>query len=398
MPKAKAIAFVCPRYPQGAAAGGAETLLRSLAVQCARDGRKVLFLTTCAVDHFTWANELPEGPEDRDGIQIIRFPVNTDRDTEAFLAVQSRLCSNIRLSEDEEDTFLKNGVRSDALMQFLHERHADFDRLVMGPYLFGLVISAATAFRDRTVLVPCLHDEPFARLKAVREMFLSVRRILFNTAEEMSLAARLYGEAPILSSGRARVVGMGLDPFEADPAAFAKKHNIGAPYILYAGRREPLKGTPMLIDYFGAYIERAKRPLALVLAGSGRVETTPASETAVLDVGFLAEQEKREAMAGAAAFVHPSANESLGIVLLEAWMAGTPALVNARSAVLAAHCRNAGAGLWFRSYPEFEEEITLLLDNPELRRAMGEAGRRYVLREYSWDAVRPRLLAALDSD
>ena len=39
-------------------------------------------------------------------------------------------------------------------------------------------------------------------------------------------------------------------------------------------------------------------------------------------------------MAGALAFCHPSVNESFGIVLLESWLARTPALVHAGSDVL----------------------------------------------------------------
>jgi glycosyltransferase involved in cell wall biosynthesis len=95
--------------------------------------------------------------------------------------------------------------------------------------------------------------------------------------------------------------------------------------------------------------------------------------------------------------VHPSTLESLGIVLLEAFMAGTPALVHAGSEVLQWQCRRSGAGLWFRNYPEFEEELVRLLDDGNLRRAMGAAGREYVRREYAWDVVEERFEDALAS-
>ena len=102
-------------------------------------------------------------------------------------------------------------------------------------------------------------------------------------------------------------------------------------------------------------------------------------------------------MAGAAVFCHPSINESLSIVLLESWLAGTPALVHARSPVLQWQCRQSGGGLWFRTYPEFEEELALLIDQPELRKTLGQAGKAYVQSAYAWPAVAQRLFAALDA-
>jgi glycosyltransferase involved in cell wall biosynthesis len=108
----------------------------------------------------------------------------------------------------------------------------------------------------------------------------------------------------------------------------------------------------------------------------------------MLDVGFVSEQEKHEAMAGAVAFIHPSVNESLGIVLLESWLARTPALVHAKGVVLRDQCTGPAAGLWFKNYPEFEAALSLLLDRPETRRALGESGRRFVRQDtYAWDAV-----------
>ena len=50
-------------------------------------------------------------------------------------------------------------------------------------------------------------------------------------------------------------------------------------------------------------------------------------------------------------------------------------------------CARSGGGLWFQVYPEFEEALLALLRQPALRRALGDAGRAYVLREYAWSAV-----------
>jgi glycosyltransferase involved in cell wall biosynthesis len=209
----------------------------------------------------------------------------------------------------------------------------------------------------------------------------------------MALARRLYA----IDTHRAFVVGMGLEPFEADSRAFARRHGLARPYVLYSGRREPLKGTPLLIDYLHAFRGRTGRDIDLVLTGSGPVEVCAEMAAHVLDAGFVSETEKHEAMAGAAVFCHPSVNESLGIVLLESWLAGTPGLVHAGSDVLRRQCRRSGGGLWFRHYPDFEEALLLLLDKPDLSLALGQAGKAYVLREYGWETIATRLAQALDA-
>jgi glycosyltransferase involved in cell wall biosynthesis len=83
------------------------------------------------------------------------------------------------------------------------------------------------------------------------------------------------------------------------------------------------------------------------------------------------------------------------MVLLEAWIAGTPALVNGGSAVLVSHCHESGGGLWFDGADDFDAALDLLLDDPGLRRRMARAGASYALGTYSWAEVRRRFTAAL---
>jgi glycosyltransferase involved in cell wall biosynthesis len=389
---ADSIAFVCPRFAAGGAVGGAETLLRNQAARAAAAGRRVTFLTTCARSHFSWANELPPGERTVDGMTVRFFPVSP-RDEAAFLDAQRSICAGGSVLPGTESAWLANSVHSEALYEHLASHGAGYDRIVMGPYLFGLTYRASEILPDRTVLVPCLHDEPFATLEATRALFHRVRAIMFNSAPEQALAERLFG-TPLPPSA---VVGMGMDDFAADGDAFRKRHAwADVDYLIYCGRREPMKGTTLLLDYLGAFRRRTGRDVRLVLTGSGPVELPGELAGAVTDLGFVSESEKHDAMAGALAFAHPSVNESLGIVLLESWLAGTPALVHACSAVLRDQCKRSRGGLWFRIYPEFEETLLWILDRPALRRQMGTAGRRFVLSEYSWAKTLGRMLSLLD--
>ena len=402
--KAMKIAFLSPRLAENGAVGGAETLLFNLATLAARAGFDVEFLTTCAKSHFTWANELPEGEFMRDGVRVRRFPVDHSRNGELFMSLQIRVSGGETLSAEDEELWLRNNVRSPAMME--HVRATDPDRVVVGPYLFGLAVEASRLFPEKTILVPCLHDEPFARIGVVAGMFRSVRGFCFNTAEERDLAASLYGLGPGAGSAIASaVVGFALDDFTSSAdrgrelAGCASPSPGGAaPYILFCGRREPLKGTPLLLDYWAAY--RRTRPesrMRFVFTGSGEIERPEGLEGDIVDLGFVSEQDKHDLMAGAVAFCHASVNESLGIVLLESWLARRPVLVLASGRVLTAQTRAAGGGLWFRNCSEFITALDLIVERPDLAAALGESGRAWTLAEYSRESVASRLAALLSA-
>ena len=67
--------------------GGAEAALGEIAHGLAARGWEVEVLTTCARDHFTWANEFPAGVEHDGGVTVRRFPavVSTSRRERAAL-------------------------------------------------------------------------------------------------------------------------------------------------------------------------------------------------------------------------------------------------------------------------------------------------------------------------
>ncbi len=391
IPYPESIAFVAPRFPEGSTVGGAETLLKALASRLTANGHKVSFLTTCARNHFTWANEVEPGTREIDGVNVTFFPVDSDRDIDLFLSIQESICRRRDISEEEELIWLRNNVNSRALCDHLRQNSGQYDRIIVGPYLFGLSYFAAAVVPSKTILVPCLHDEPFAYLQSFGKMFKSASAIMFNSAAEQALASRIYG----IESVQASVVGMGMEPFAVDKTACAKKLGLDAPYIIYSGRREELKGTPLMLDYLAAFRSRTGRDLKLVLTGTGDYELPASLRGHVVDMGFVSEKEKHDAMAGALSFCHPSVNESFGIVILESWLADRPVLVHGCSNVLKDHCEQSNGGLWFSVYPEFEEELCFLMDNPEHSAAMGKAGREYVIREYGWEAIDRKLLAAL---
>ncbi len=107
----------------------------------------------------------------------------------------------------------------------------------------------------------------------------------------------------------------------------------------------------------------------------------------IVHLGRLPEQDKWDALAGCAAFVMPSLLESLSLVTLEAWAAGRPVIVDARSPVLAGMARRARAGLAYRSSAEFAEICELLMDDPTIGDRLGRSGAEFVATTYTWPRV-----------
>jgi glycosyltransferase involved in cell wall biosynthesis len=378
--------WVVPRY--GAAiVGGAETLVRGLATRGVPDGWQSEIATTCAVDHTTWANQLPPGESAEDGLRLRRFEVGP-RDDALAAELHARVMGEAATYTDEL-VWLANGVWSPGLDRFLAESADDYDLVIFAPYLFGTTLWGAQVRPERSTVMPCLHDEPYAYLATVRNVVEASRGCIFNSEGEERLARRLYR----VRDGS--VVGMGFDDPGKLTSRFAESRRIG-PYVLYAGRLEEGKRVDVAVDYAVRYAAERENAPRLVLIGSGNYQPPREAEDVVARVGYVSEDQRRAAYAEALALIQPSRLESLSLVLMEAWLEGTPALASAESEVLRDHCEASGGGLLFDSYDSFRRGMDRLLSDDGLRERMGRCGREYVLERYGWDAVSARLAAAVE--
>ena len=164
---------------------------------------------------------------------------------------------------------------------------------------------------------------------------------------------------------------------------------------MYAGRADLSKNIPLLLGYLREYWARRGTPLTLIRTGRDPMELPPALGRIVLDLGDVSVQERQDAYAAADLFVHPSVHESFSIVLMEAWLQGTPALVHADCAVTRQAAEASGGGLAFRDFGEFAAALDMLLADAELRADMGRRGREFVLATCDWADVARRTVAAI---
>lgn len=383
------ISFVTPWYGPDAP-GGAEAETRRLAGQLHRAGVPVEVLTTTTRDLYAdWGRGYhPAGPSVVDGVFVRRFPVQK-RDRAAFDAVNARLMHNLPIRAEDERIYIDEMIRVPGLYEFM-AREAAGRLFVFIPYLFATTVYGVGVCPERSVIIPCLHDESYARLSVYREALPRARALVFHTDAERALADELF-PGPL---GQVRAVlgeGVDVEP-PGDPARFRLQYGIDGPFVLYVGRREPGKNTPLLLDYWARYWRETGqgRGARLVLLGPGEVALPAAAADGFVDLGFVPAQDKRDALAAAAVFCLPSVNESFSIALMESWLHETPALVHGRCAVTVEHCRKSNGGLYFTDYDEFAATLDYLLDHPVTAARMGQGGRRYVLDNYQWPRVIPR--------
>jgi glycosyltransferase involved in cell wall biosynthesis len=223
----------------------------------------------------------------------------------------------------------------------------------------------------------------------VRRALLSADGLWFHSPEEAELVATVHPGTSALPS-ECGVVGVDV-PAQLDDRAFAARHGLAGPYLYYGGRSAAGKGLEQLIE--ASRLLRESHPTATVVL-SGEVGETAAAP-GLRAVGRLGEDERWEAIAGAAAVVVPGSLESLSLLALEAWAAGRPCLLNAASPVLAGHVARSSGGLTFIDAGDLAARAADLIDDPASAAAMGARGRVYVSANYRWELAEQRLRTLL---
>ena len=379
------IGFVIPWYGEDIP-GGAEMELREVATHLQRAGMDVEILTTCVREFSADWNEnyYSAGTAVVEDIAVRRFPVRR-RDTAAFDRVNRRLMEGQHLSLQEEKTFVEEMVNSPQLYEYLKDASDDYALYVFIPYMFGTTYYGMQACPEKSVLIPCFHDEAYLYLRLFRQAYIQARGIIYNAMPEMELANKVYD----FTTTEQICMGIGMDTnICADADAFRKAYRIQKPFLLYAGRKDAGKNVHTLLRYFAEYKQRhGDSDLQLVLIGGGSIELPASVRDDVYDLGFVSRQDKYDAMAAAELLCQPSHNESFSLVIMESWLCERPVLVHSQCAVTRDFARRANGGLYFRNYFEFEGCVQYILTHPEQARTMGQNGGAFVRENFDWDVI-----------
>lgn len=270
-------------------------------------------------------------------------------------------------------------------------------------------------------LAPNIYPADAARA-AGKAFVISPRGMLGDAAMKFSgLQKRLFwmafqkkamaGTAFIHATGegeRDEVRAMGLTnpvaiiPNGIDMPPPAKRAS-GGRVVLSLGRVHPKKGLDRLVRAWGL-IGRATDGWRLRIAGPSELGYADELEGLAHSMGLknvdiegpLYGDDKLAAYREASLFVLPSLNENFAMTVAEALAAGTP-VISTKGAPWAGLDRE-GCGWWIdHGEAELGACLTGALARPlEELAAMGEKGRLWMERDFSWDHIGRRMLAAYE--
>ena len=383
------VCFVVQRYGLEVN-GGAELQCRLFAEHLSQK-YCVEVLTTRAIDYMSWKNEYKEGEETINNILVRRFSVDRERKQKSFNAVNSLFLTKGLTREEEQDWINEQGPYCPKLVEYLKQHKDDYKAFVFFTYLYYPTVMGLPEVAEKSILVPEAHDEPFLKMEAYKKLFNSPRAFFFNTEEEQALVYKKFRNDNIPSS----IGGIGTDmPESVDGEAFRRKFGL-RDYIVYVGRIDEGKNCHVLFKYFQEYKRRNNNDLKLVLIGKPVIDIP--SDSNIVSLGFLDDQDKTNGIAGAKLLILPSEFESLSMVVLEAMCVETPVVVNGKCEVLKGHCIKSNGAFYYNNYFEFEAEINYILTHEEETSLMCKNARKYVSDNYEWDALVYRLSQLIES-
>lgn len=401
----KPIAIVTPWFGKDLK-GGAEQQAWEVATRLALQGHIIEVLTTCCRSfHDDWAvNYFKAGLDQEQKFKIRRFSVNC-RDQHSFDRVNSIMLnlpsSKLRLGVnpvtlEEAAIFSSANINSNDLLSYLKTKQEKYSAFIFLPYLYGPILNGLPIVANKAFLQPCLHNEVYAYLPEVANIFHGAKGLLFISDGEAQLAKQLYGPGITLKS---IVVGAGVEVTQGRNQAINQIKDLKVTqerFVLYLGRRDVGKNTNLLVQSYVFFKQKfPDANLKLVLAGPGNISFDN-SVQGVVDLNLVKEDEKELLLANCLALFQPSRNESYSRVMMEAWLYGRPVAAHRDCLATAIAVQRAKGGWLAGTETEWQEMFSLIdcIGEDELAN-YGSNGQKYAQENASWDKIIKRYEAGL---
>lgn len=390
------------------AIGGTERLIQKVSEKlAARHGDEVTVYTTNAYNcELFWRRdqpELPVGVEQINGVTVRRFPVfNRFNELRRLLAGGSY---QFKLPYNDWFRAFYNGPLIPGMTRAIANAGAD----VIAASSFPLLHMHYALWGGRWAGVPVvLHGGIHTA-----DDFGFNRPMIYKSVQQADayIANTSFEEAYLIEQGipseKITVIGVGVDlePF-AEVNGRSLRQHLGwddAPVVAFIGQQVPHKGVDMIMEAMPA-IWQAQPETCLLIAGSKTtysaviqhwLDALPtAQQSQVALIHNFQEEEKPALFAAADIILYPSAHESFGIVFIEAWAAQKPVVgVNVGAVPSVIDDRKDGLLIEHRNVADLSRAILTLLNQPDLRQAMGQAGYQKVVQRYTWDIVADKFRA-----
>jgi glycosyltransferase involved in cell wall biosynthesis len=258
----------------------------------------------------------------------------------------------------------------------------------------------------RVPVVVMVHDLTFVRFPEMctpdvlqyREL---VRRAIGRGAvvhTPSEFVAAEVREAFAIPADRVVAIHSGVAPVAGGDAAAGARLAGGKRYVLALGTVEPRKNLPALVRAF-AGVAATDPDVRLVVAGPDGWDRdqfadavrTSAYRDRIVRVGYVADDDRRDLLAGATVFAYPSRYEGFGLPPLEAMAVSVP-VVAAAAGALPEVLGDAARFVDPSDTDDLAGAITELLDDAEAREELVARGRQQVAR-YSWSQTAEAVVA-----
>ena len=393
------IVHVTPSYAP--LVGGAERLLQSVSERLVQRGHDVTVLTfDCATLYDLGAGRCGGLPKEEtlNGVRVMRVDAHggrLHRLLQWWLRQRGAWRATALLFGDENlwPLSLPYGIR---MVLPLARLEADVVTLVNWGFSSSYWACLPRAFRRAPrVAFPVLHiAREWANNPLYPRMLGACDGVIVCTEAERDFVHARGGKA-------IAVAGAGVDPshfVRRDAAGIRARYDIGdRPVVAFVGRQDTPKGVPTLIDAMRV-VWRCMPDAMLLLAGQRAHrersvqamldELSPADRTRVVLVDDFADEDGPSIIDACDVLALPSAEESFGMVMIEAWMCGKP-VIGADIPSTRCIIERGVDGLIAKPYDsaDLAEKILDLLMDPAKRATFGERGRAKALSRYTWEHV-----------
>lgn len=283
------------------------------------------------------------------------------------------------------------GPWSPGLEAFVREHARDYDLVVTHNVVFRPAVVAVRAARDAgvpAVVIPHAHlDDDFYHFPDLAETLRTADLVLASPRAACDFLQQQGCRTAYLPAGCDTTESFG----EAEVAAFRAVCDVPEPFVLVLGRKAGAKGYRAVIEAVEALNREGVRVRAVLIGPDD--DGVPVRSAHAVYLGPQPREVVRGALASCTALCHLSASESFGIVLLEAWQAGRPVIVNRHCAAFHDMAIDGVNALMVS--PDQGEEvkaaIARLIGDPELAVELAREGRK-VVEDYSWQKVGQRFV------
>ena len=392
------ILHVVHSYPPSS--GGSQWLIKNLSEQLIKNYNDdvTVFTTNAYHTAYFWGKSdavMPAGTIEENGVVVRRFPV-FNRFSRLRMALSS-VTTRLKLPYNDWFRTLYNGPIIFGLTQAIANYPADVVLAMAFPLrqMYNALGGAKQSGKP-IVFIGGLHPADtwgFERPMIFKAIQQADAYIALTAFERDFLIKRNIETDKIL------VAGGGIDQdilTQANSSATRNKFSWqNAPIITMIATHTARKRFDTLLKAMPIVWQHHPHT-QLVLAGAQTAYTKtikamihtlpPEKQKQVTLLYTISEAKKAELLTSCDLLVLPSAEESFGIVFLEAWAYGKP-VIGANLGAVASLINHNQDGLLFEyeNPKNLAQAICKLLASSEQRKRMGKNGREKVLKNYTWD-------------